>query len=238
MRRTCVWATLVGTLFVLIVVPGPRTPLLAQGPGDGLLLASSGGRTESKTPLPRSAEERKILDVLDDMDRSQRYMENVPQEDGRLLRLLTEAIGARHVVEIGTSSGYSGLWLCLALRSTGGRLTTFEIDPQRAALARKNFKRAGVDHLVTIVEGDAHREVLKLKAPIDLVFIDADKPGYIDYLNKLLPLVRPGGLILGHNMNSPAPDPAYVKAITTNPDLETLFLFMEGAGIGVTLKKR
>ena len=238
MRRTCVWATLVGTLFVLIVVPGPRTPLLAQGPGDGLLLASSGGRTESKTPLPRSAEERKILDVLDDMDRSQRYMENVPQEDGRLLRLLTEAIGARYVVEIGTSSGYSGLWLCLALRSTGGRLTTFEIDPQRAALARKNFKRAGVDHLVTIVEGDAHREVLKLKAPIDLVFIDADKPGYIDYLNKLLPLVRPGGLILGHNMNSPAPDPAYVKAITTNPDLETLFLLMEGAGIGVTLKKR
>ena len=238
MRRTCVWATLVGTLFVLIVVPGPRTPLLAQGPGDGLLLASSGGRTESKTPLPRSAEERKILDVLDDMDRSQRYMENVPQEDGRLLRLLTEAIGARYVVEIGTSSGYSGLWLCLALRSTGGRLTTFEIDPQRAALARKNFKRAGVDHLVTIVEGDAHREVLKLKAPIDLVFIDADKPGYIDYLNKLLPLVRPGGLILGHNMNSPAPDPAYVKAITTNPDLETLFLFMEGTGIGVTLKKR
>lgn len=238
MRRTCVWATLVGTLFVLIVVPGPRTPLLAQGPGDGLLLASSGGRTESKTPLPRSAEERKILDVLDDMDRSQRYMENVPQEDGRLLRLLTEAIGARYVVEIGTSSGYSGLWLCLALRSTGGRLTTFEIDPQRAALARKNFKRAGVDHLVTIVEGDAHREVLKLKAPIDLVFIDADKPGYIDYLNKLLPLVRPGGLILGHNMNSPAPDPAYMKAITTNPDLETLFLFMEGAGIGVTLKKR
>ena len=128
--------------------------------------------------------------------------------------------------------------MCLALRSTGGRLTTFEIDPQRAALARKNFKRAGVDHLVTVVEGDAHREVLKLKGPIDLVFIDADKPGYIDYLNKLLPLVRPGGLILGHNMNSPAPDPAYVKAITTNPDLETLFLLMEGSGIGVTLKKR
>jgi predicted O-methyltransferase YrrM len=238
MRRTCIWATLVGTLFLLIAVPGPRTSLLAQGPGDGLLLASSGGRTESKTPLPRSTEERKILDVLDDMDRSQRYMENVPQEDGRWLRLLTEAIGAKHVVEIGTSSGYSGLWLCLALRGTGGRLTTFEIDPQRAAIARKNFKRAGADHLVTIVEGDAHREVLKLKGPIDLVFIDADKPGYIDYLNKILPLVRPGGLILSHNMNSPAPDPAYVKAITTNPDLETLFLLMEGSGIGVTLKKR
>ena len=238
MRRTCVWTALVGALFVLIVAPGPRTSLLAQGPGAGLLLAYSGGKTESKTPLPRSPEERKILDVLDDMDRTQRYMENVPQEDGRWLRLLTEAIGARHVVEIGTSSGYSGLWMCLALRSTGGRLTTFEIDPQRAALARKNFMRAGVDHLVTIVEGDAHREVLKLKGPIDLVFIDADKPGYIDYLNKLLPLVRPGGLILGHNMNSPAPDPAYVKAITTNPDLETLFLLMEGSGIGVTLKKR
>ena len=238
MRRTCAWTTLVGALFVLSVVPGPRTSLLAQGPGVGLLLASSGGRAESKTPLPRSVEERKILDVLEDMVRTQRYMENVPQEDGRLLRLLTEAIGARHVIEIGTSSGYSGLWMCLALKSTGGRLTTFEIDPQRAALARKNFMRAGVDHLVTIVEGDAHREVLKLKGPIDLVFIDADKPDYIDYLIKLLPLVRPGGLILGHNMNSPAPDPAYVKAITTNPDLETLFLLMEGSGVGVTLKKR
>jgi caffeoyl-CoA O-methyltransferase len=141
-------------------------------------------------------------------------------------------------VEIGTSNGYSGIWLALALRATGGRLTTYEIDARRAALARDNFRRAGVDHLVTLVEGDAHIEVTKLREPIDLLFLDADKGGYLDYLTKLLPLVRPGGLIVAHNMRSPAPDPRYVKAITSNPDLETVFLNMHSAGVGVTLKKR
>ena len=88
--------------------------------------------------------------------------------------------------------------------------------------------------MVTVVEGDAHEELAKLKMPIDVAFIDADKGGYIDYLNKLLPLVRPGGLILAHNVEM-VPD--YVKAVTTNPGVETIF-YMEGAGLSVTLKKR
>jgi caffeoyl-CoA O-methyltransferase len=189
--------------------------------------------------LAKSAVEEQILRVLDDLDRHQRrgHM-NVPVEDGRLLRLLTEAIDAKHVVEIGTSNGYSGLWLCLALRTTGGKLTTYEIDRRRAALARENFQRAGVDHLVTLVEGDAHVEVTRLQEPIDLLFLDADKEGYLDYLQKLLPLVRPGGLIVAHNMRVPPPDPRYVQAITTNPELETIFLNMHAAGVAVTLKKR
>jgi predicted O-methyltransferase YrrM len=192
-----------------------------------------------KPPVPKSEDEKKVLAVLDDMDRNQRAgMMNVPVADGRLLRILTEAIGAQHVVEIGTSNGYSGIWLCLALRSTGGKLTTHEIDRGRAALARENFKRAGVEHLVTLVEGDAHVEVTKIKEPIDLLFIDADKPGYLDYLTKLLPLVRPGGLVVAHNMRRPAPDPTFVEAIRTNPDLESLFLNMHAAGVAVTLKKR
>jgi len=190
-------------------------------------------------PQPKDDAEKKILDVLADMHANQsRGMMNVPPEDGQLLRLLTEAMGAKHVVEIGTSNGYSGIWFCLALRTTGGKLTTYEIDKHRASLARDNFKRASVDGMVTLVEGDAHQEVTKLKDPIDLLFLDADKEGYIDYLNKLLPLVRPGGLIVAHNMNVRQADPRYVKAITTRPDLETIFLHMEGAGVGVTMKKR
>ena len=123
------------------------------------------------------------------MDKNQRRGSmSVPRDDGRLLRMLAESLGAKHVVELGTSYGYSGVWFCLALRKTGGKLTTYEIDPQRAATARNNFKRAGVTESVTIVEGDAHKEVTKLKEPVDLVFIDADKEGYADYLNKLLPL--------------------------------------------------
>ncbi len=204
-------------------------------------VAAAEGNVPSREgpPLPKSEEERRILSVLDDLDRNQRWGNmNVPVEDGRLLRVLAESIGAKHVVEIGTSNGYSGIWLCLALRATGGKLTTYEIDARRAALARQNFRRAGVDHLVTLVEGDAHSEVTKLREPIDLLFIDADKEGYIDYLNKLLPLVRTGGLIVAHNMSQPAPDPRYVKAITANPNLETVFLNMHAAGVGVTLKKR
>ena len=200
--------------------------------------AAAGAQTLEGPPTPKSDAERRILAVLDDLDRNQRWGNmNVPVPDGRLLRVLAEAVNAKHVVEIGTSNGYSGLWLCLALRATGGKLTTYEIDRRRAALARDNFKRAGVDQLVTLVEGDAHVEAPKRSEPIDLLFIDADKEGYLDYLNKLLPLVRPGGLVVAHNMRSPAPDPRYVKAITTNPDLETLFLNMHAEGVGVTLKK-
>ena len=187
----------------------------------------------------KTDEEQKILDVLEDLDQHHRRgMMNVPLEDARLLRVLTETTGAKRVVEIGTSNGYSGIWFCLALRKTGGHLITHEFDKQRASLAKQNFRRAGVESLVTLVEGDAHETVQRLKDPIDILFIDADKPGYPDYLKKLLPLVRPGGLILGHNMHRPAPSEEYVKAITTNPDLETVFLNMHAAGIAVTLKKR
>ena len=181
-----------------------------------------------------------MLGVLEDLDRNQRAgMMNVPVEDARLLRLLAEAVGAKHVVELGTSNGYSGIWWCLALRTTDGKLTTFEIDAHRASLARANFKRAGVEKIITLIEGDAHKEVTKLKEPIDILFLDADKSGYIDYLNKLLPLVRAGGLILAHNVSSHGKDmEEYIKAVTTNPELETSFLHMDKAGVSVTLKKR
>jgi len=188
-----------------------------------------------KAPITKTEEEKKILAVLNNMRTNQnRGMMNVPEGDGRLLRLLTETVGAKHVVELGTSNGYSGIWFCLALRKTGGKLTTYEINARRASLARENFQRAGVDKLVTLVEGDAHEEVTKLKEEIDIVFLDADKEGYIDYLNKLLPLVRPGGLIIAHNITPQQADPEYVEAITTNPDLESVLY----GGVSLTLKKR
>lgn len=215
------------------------------GPGDRAMRGGPGrfgqggeGTSLDSAPLPKTDGEKKILSILDDMNSSQgRRMMNVPPSDGRLLRLLTEATGAKHVVEVGTSNGYSGIWFCLGLQKTGGKLTTHEIDANRASLARENFKRAGVDKIVTLVEGDAHQEVTKIKEPIDILFLDADKDGYIDYLNKLLGLVRPGGLIVGHNISARQSDPRYIKAITTNPDLETI-MYQQGGGVSVTLKKR
>jgi caffeoyl-CoA O-methyltransferase len=198
-----------------------------------------GGQTSANDPVPKDDAEKKVLNVLKDMDQNQRGgMMNVPAADGRLLRLLAEAVGAKNVVEIGTSNGYSGIWFCLALRTTGGKLTTHEIDSRRAALARENFVKAGVEKIVTLVEGNAHEEVKKLKEPIDILFIDADKEGYYDYLTKLLPLVKPGGLIVSHNMEMFRNDSDYFKAITANPEIETVFQNTQSGRIAISLKKR
>ena len=202
-----------------------------RGPGGGQNIQDS-------EPLGNTDFEKKALAVLADLQRNDsRGMMNVPLTDGRCLRLLVEAIGAKHIAEIGTSNGYSGIWQCLALKTTGGRLTTFEIDAARAALARENFQKAGVNDMVTLVEGDAHERVGELTGPLDMVFIDADKEGYLDYLKQLLPKVRPGGLIVAHNINAQQADPQFVQAITTSPELETVF-YTQGGGMSVTLKKR
>jgi caffeoyl-CoA O-methyltransferase len=193
-----------------------------------------GGFRSATSSLAKTEVEKKILAVIDEVEKTHQTYLSVPAQDGKALRLFSEVVGAKNVVEIGTSTGYSGLWFSLALQKTGGNLMTFEIDHGRASMAREHFKQAGVEKLVTVVEGDAHAQVAQVKAPIDLAFIDADKEGYIDYLNKILPLVRPGGLILAHNVEMV---PEYVKAVTTNADLETIF-YMEGNGLAVTLKKR
>ncbi len=203
--------------------------------GGGLVLAQRRGifrSPETVMPAARNEAEKRILDVLSEAMRTGDVFLEVPTGDGRMLRLLTEAVGARAVVEIGTSTGYSGLWLMLALKSTGGKLRTFEIDRGRAAQARKHFAQAGVDESVTVVEGDAHENVKRLREAIDVLFIDADKDGYPDYLQCLLPLVRPGGLILAHNFDQ-AGD--YGRAVTSNPQLETL---VPAGSLGITLKKR
>jgi predicted O-methyltransferase YrrM len=187
--------------------------------------------------LAKDDAEKKALAALEEARQGERYA-NVSTEDGRLLRQLTEAVNAKRVVEIGTSTGESGIWFAIALRKTGGHLYTHDIDPERIKVARRNFENAGVSDLITIIEGDAHETIKQHTEPVDIVFIDADKPGYPDYLEKILPHIRPGGLIIAHNMRRPEPDPRYLKAITTNPALDTSFLLMEGAGIGVTLKKR
>jgi len=201
-----------------------------SGPGASSSLSSA--------PAGKSEAEKQVLAVLDDMEKNQRegHAPNVQREEGRLLRLLAESTGAKHVVEIGTANGYSTIWLCLGLQSTGGKLTTYEIDPQLAAQARANFKQAGVDKIVTVVVGDAHVEAPKLKEPIDILFLDADKEGYVDYLEKLLPLVRRGGLVIAHDMNQRMADPRYLKAINSDPELESVFLNTFW-GLGVTLKK-
>jgi caffeoyl-CoA O-methyltransferase len=183
-------------------------------------------------PLAADNFEKNALAVLSSIRANQSYR-NVPEHDGRLLRIMAASMGAKNVVELGSSTGYSGIWFGLALKKTGGKLTTYEIDSDRAATARANFKKAGMEDLITLVEGDAHEEIKKLKGTIDIVFLDADKEGYIDYLDKLLPKLRSGGLIIAHNINPRMADPKYMEAITTDPNLETVVR----GGVGITMKK-
>jgi predicted O-methyltransferase YrrM len=203
---------------------------------------SGGGNPEALFPsqtVPKNEREKKIVAILEDMDQTQRRGSmSVPANDGRLLRILAESTGAKHVVELGTSIGYSGLWFCLALERTDGKLTTFEIDEGRAATARANFKRAEVESRAKLILGDAHEKVSTVEGPVDIVFLDADKEGYLDYLEKLLPKLRPGGLVIAHNVSERQADPKYLKAITTNPELETIFVSAGASGIGVSMKKR
>jgi caffeoyl-CoA O-methyltransferase len=182
-------------------------PLLADG--DQLIAAR-----------PPAAADRDAEAVLRELERDRGMA--VSRSEGRLLNALVKEVDAKTVVEIGTYRGYSGTWIALALRDTGGRLVTYEIDQEYAAIARENFRRAGVGELVTIVLGDAHVELPKSKGSVDLAFIDADKEGYLDYLEKLLPRVRVGGLIVADNANMSGAEP-FREAIVNHPALRTRF---------------
>lgn len=200
--------------------------------------AQRSGRRSENTPPPiaRDAFERNAFEVLADIDKNQRYL-NVSRDDGRLLRIFAELVNTKAAVELGTSTGYSAIWIALALRKTGGKLITFEIDPGRASMAQANFKRAGLDGLIEIVLGDAHKEVSRVSGPIDFVFSDADKEGYLTYFKSLAPKLRAGGVYISDNMAVPEPDPAYIRAITTDPNFETVFVNMHRTGMGISLKR-
>jgi caffeoyl-CoA O-methyltransferase len=127
---------------------------------------------------------------------------NVSPNQGRLLQLLVEIAGARRILEIGALGGYSATHLARGLPEDG-ELISLELDEHHADIARNNVGRAGLSDIVEVRVGDAHRLLNDLiengESPFDLVFIDADKEGYPDYLEASLRLVRPGSLILGDN---------------------------------------
>jgi predicted O-methyltransferase YrrM len=126
---------------------------------------------------------------------------HVSPAQGAFLFVLARATGARRVLEIGTLGGFSTIWLARAL-PPDGRLVTLELVPAHADVARSNLERAGVADLVEIHVGPAletlpaHRD----EAPFDLVFIDADKPAYPEYLEWAIELSRPGTLIVADNV--------------------------------------
>jgi predicted O-methyltransferase YrrM len=123
----------------------------------------------------------------------------IDAEVGALLRVLATALGAKHMLEIGTAIGYSGIWLAGAL-PPGGMLLTMERDPARAATARRNFERAGLADRVSVIVGDAEKTLAKVAGPFDLIFQDGDKLLYTPLLDRLVTRLRPGGILVTDNM--------------------------------------
>lgn len=176
----------------------------------------------------------------------------IDAEVGALLRVLATAIGATRILEIGTAIGYSGIWLAGAL-PTGGMLLTIERDRERARVAREHFARAGLDNRISILIGDAQRMLAKVAGPFDLIFQDGDKAFYEPALNRLVELLRPGGLLVTDNVLwdgevvpgfvvQPRRDPedtraiaAYNERLNTHPQLMTVTLPLRD-GIAISLK--
>ncbi len=123
----------------------------------------------------------------------------VDPEVGALLRVLATAIGARRILEIGTAIGYSGIWLAGALPADG-MLMTMELQADRAEVARRNFERAGLANRTSVMVGDASLLVAKVSGPFDIIFQDGAKPLYSPMLDRLVTLLRPGGLLITDNV--------------------------------------
>ncbi|MBN2337667.1 MAG: class I SAM-dependent methyltransferase [Acidobacteria bacterium] len=126
---------------------------------------------------------------------------NVPEADGRALYDLVVRNNYKRALEIGTSNGYSGIWIAWALSKTGGKLITVEIDPGRHREALGYFARAGLDRYIDARLGDAHEVVPALEGPFDFVFCDADKEWYTKYLEAVLPKLTVGGIFAAHNVS-------------------------------------
>lgn len=123
----------------------------------------------------------------------------VDAEVGALLRVLALTVNGRRILEIGTAIGYSGIWLAGAL-PPDGMLITMEMNPERARVARDNFARAGLADRASVIVGDAQRMIAKVAGPFDLIFQDGDKPLYVELLDRLVDLLRPGGLLVTDNV--------------------------------------
>src|SRR5215212_2971973 len=139
--------------------------------------------------------------VLDEIARGNatRGLPLVDAEVGALLRVLATALGATRLLEIGTAVGYSGIWLAGAL-PPGGMLLTMEMDEERANEARENFARAGLTDRVSVIVGDAQLKIAKVSGPFDLIFQDGAKHLYEPLLDRLVTLLRPGGLLVTDNV--------------------------------------
>ena len=152
-----------------------------------------------------------------------RRMLNITRDTGEFLSVLVQATSARRVLEIGTSNGYSTLWLASAAGATGGAVTTVELSDYKVGLARQNFSRSGLASSITLVQDDAGRVLERAaEASFDLVFLDAERPEYPGWWPHLKRVLRPGGLLVVDNATShPDQMALFVALVKADADFTT-----------------
>jgi caffeoyl-CoA O-methyltransferase len=197
------------------------------------LPAASGPAAE-----PPAALDARVKSFLD-RSRDQWRDLNVPYEDGQALYDLVVKKGFKRGLEIGTSTGHSGVWIAWAMSKTGGRLTTIEIDRERHETAKRNFEAAGVSGLVDARLGDAHAIVPALAGPFDFVFSDADKGWYTQYFKDLEGKMAVGGCFTAHNvLDGFSGVGEFLDYVRARPGFETTIEHTSRSGISVSCRTR
>ena len=221
------------------------TPVVALGLGvaGSLTIGVAASAVQSTARLEQSASSsviqpdlQKLLQQIKSADTD---LLAVSEEDGRFLRVMVASSGATRALEIGGANGYSAIWIGLGLRQTGGHLTSIEYDSARARTAAENIRRAGLSDIVTVVPGDAFKEIPKLQGDFDFVFLDAWKRDYKRFLDLVFPRMPARGLFLAHNVvNKKSEMTDFLAAIQNDPKMFTSIVTPSGEGISVTLKGR
>ena len=163
-------------------------------------------------------------------------MLNITPDTGRLLWIMIRSSRATRILEVGTSNAYSTIWLADAARETGGRVITLEANPAKAQMARENLTRAGCADRVQILEGRAADLLKTLSGPFDFIFLDADRPNYLTYLELLVPKLAPRGLLVADNVTSHAHELGdFLARVKSHPALFSVTVPI-GKGEEVSLK--
>ncbi len=166
-------------------------------------------------------------DTLAALEETQKNFWNISRVTGEFLYTLIKTANCKNALEIGTSNGYSGIWLGKALKETGGHLTTIEFWEKRFSIARENFKACQLEDVISIVQGSACDILKNLpeEFKIDFAFIDANKREYIDYFNLIHPHLNTGGFICCDNVLShEEKTKSFIDAINQHPCYENVVL--------------
>jgi caffeoyl-CoA O-methyltransferase len=192
---------------------------------------------KAQTMKENPALDKKVKKFLSDHSGQWQDM-NVPVSDGQLLYDLVIKGNYKSALEIGTSTGHSGIYIAWALSKTGGKLITIDIDEGRHKIAIDNFKEAGLSEYIDARLADAHSLVRELKGPFDFVFSDADKNWYTTYFNDVDPKLIVGGCYTTHNISETKRmgEGEYLKYVRSMKNYEST-LNTDGAGLLISYKR-